>query len=377
MPTMQQVMASVEASAELGFKPAGSYRFGEADLIEATRLLLNADRMPRHKHRYHMEEAITTSDFPYLFGVMIDRELLARYRTAGTDFWPYCRRLRASNFNAHTLDRLDGLSEPLDRVGQKGEYLVGVLGDKHYTFQVFKRGRQLDISWESIINDGMGAFTDIPQRMSDSAINTDAYQVTSLYASATGPNALMFGAAIDGIDNVGALALTIPNLQTVMSDMAQQPDPQTGLPMGVRGAHLVVPPALEWDARTLLTSSHVQYTEVGAGAGIPVGTSSVIPQMGLQLHVNPWLPVVDVSGDVDTTWYLFADGSQGNAMGYGYLNGHESPEICMKATNKVLPSGAPISQFSGDFETDNIFYRVRVVVGGTQLDPRFAFANVG
>jgi len=60
-----------------------------------------------------------------------------------------------------------------------------------------------------------------------------------------------------------------------------------------------------------------------------------------------------------------------------FLTGHEAPEIVMKASDKVTPSGAPLSAFSGDFATDNVFYRVRHVLGGTQLDPRFAYAQVG
>ena len=31
---------------------------------------------------------------------------------------------------------------------------------------------------------------------------------------------------------------------------------------------------------------------------------------------------------------------------------------------------------SGDFATDNIFYRVRMVYGFDQMDPRFAYAQV-
>ena len=49
----------------------------------------------------------------------------------------------------------------------------------------------------------------------------------------------------------------------------------------------------------------------------------------------------------------------------------------MKASDKVTVTGDPMSPFSGDFATDNIFYRVRDVHGGTQLDPRYAFAQVG
>jgi len=116
---------------------------------------------------------------------------------------------------------------------------------------------------------------------------------------------------------------------------------------------------------------------VGAGGGIPVPTVNTIPQMGLKLHVDPYLQIVDVSGTNDTTWYLFADPAQGAAIEFRHLRGHENPEICMKASDKVTVGGGALSPFSGDFGTDNVFYRVRIVCGGTQLDPRFTYAQVG
>jgi len=93
------------------------------------------------------------------------------------------------------------------------------------------------------------------------------------------------------------------------------------------------------------------------------------------LHVDPYIPVIDTSQNLNT-WYVFADPSQGAAMEFGYLRGHETPEICMKSSDKVSVGGAALSPFSGDFATDNIFYRVRIVKGSTQLDPRFAYAQV-
>jgi hypothetical protein len=261
-------------------------------------------------------------------------------------------------------------------VGQKGEYQVAPVGSRRYTIQAKKRGAQFDISWESLVNDGLGAFADIPQNFADAAINTEAWLVTSLYAAAGGPNAALFGAPIDGITNTGVLALTPANLEITLGLAALQTDPITGMPLGVRMKHLVVPPALEITARTTLTSALKQWTEVGGGAGVPMPTTSVLPQMGIQLHVDPMLPIVDVSGNRNGTWYLFADRAQGDAIEFDYLRGHETPEICMKASNKVTAAGANLSPFSGDFETDNIFYRCRIACGGTQLDPRFAYVQV-
>ena len=45
----------------------------------------------------------------------------------------------------------------------------------------------------------------------------------------------------------------------------------------------------------------------------------------------------------------------------------------MKASDKVSIGGGPVSPFAGDFATDNVFYRVRSVFGGTALDWRASY----
>jgi len=363
-----------------GYTPVGQDRFSEAEVSRAMELLTNAKRLPSHRHQYLLREAITTSDFPDLFGFILERDILARYRAVTADWRTYCAVGTLPNFNQAELHKVQGQDNRLPRVGEKGEYLVSPESDAHYHRRVYKYGRQFDISWEALVNDALGAMRDIPQRFADAVIRTEAFNVTSLYAAAAGPNALLFGAPITDVDgqnvtNQGVLPLTIANLETTLSLMAAQTD-VNGEPIAVRGVHLVVPPPLEFMARQILTSSLKQWTEGAVGVPVPYPTTNVVSQLGMQLHVDPFLQVVDVSATNDTTWYVFADPAQGKAMQMDFLSGYEEPEICMKASDKVAVTGAPLSPFSGDFATDNVFYRVRCVHGGTQHDPRFAYAQV-
>ena len=363
-----------------GYEPVGS-RFSEAQVAGAIELLTNAKGVPAHRHRYLLQEAITTTDFPDLFGYILERDILARYKAAIVDWRTYCPVGRMPNFNTGRMHKVQGNDTRMEKVVEKGEYLVAPMSDSYYSRQVYKYGRQFDISWEALINDAMDAMADMPQRFADAAIRTEAYAVTSLYAAVAGPNGGLFGAPIADVDgqnvtNQGVLPLTINNLEATLSLMAAQTD-VNGETIAVRGIHLVVPTPLEFTARQILTSATKMWTESAGGGAVPYPTTNVLSQVGLQLHVDPYLQVVDQSGTNDTTWYLFADPAQGKAMQMDFLTGHEAPEIVMKASDKVTPSGAPLSAFSGDFATDNVFYRVRHVLGGTQLDPRFAYAQVG
>lgn len=369
MPDFMELMESWD-----GYKPLSGVTLNEAAMARTLELISNAKNMPLHRHQYLLREAVTTADFAALFGGVLDRQMLALYKAAPSPWRSFVPTGTLADFRVAELHKLQGNQQLLPIVQEKAEYVTSAMAEGHYHRQLFKRGRKFDISWEAIINDALDAFGDMASRFANAAAYTEAWTATSIYAGAAGPAAGLFGAPIvdaaDGanVTNAGVLALTAANLETTMGLMASQVDVQ-GRPLGIRGAHLVVPPMLEFTARAILTS-----TLFFAAAGAPM--NSVIPQMGLQLHVDPMLPVIDVSATVNRTWYLFADSSQGKWGQMEFLRGHESPEICMKSSNKVSVSGQGIDPMGGDFDTDDILWRVRHCLGGSSLDPRYAYAQV-
>jgi hypothetical protein len=369
-----------------GYRSISGAQFSEAALDRAYNLLQNTDRLPPRRHAAMLEEAITTSDFPLLFGGILDRELLARYAMVVPDWRQYIKVGSCRDFRQREIHKVQGNENYLPRVAEKGEYLVAPMSDAHYHIQVYKHGRQFDISWEALINDDLGAFSDFPQRFANACVYTEAFEATNQICVAAGPNPLLFGAPIADVDgqnvtNQGVLALTIQNLEATLNLMAGQTDIQ-GKVLSISGVHLVIPKALEFTARAILTSAFVQQVDTIGGANanppvyVPLPTTNVLPQLGLKLHINPLLSVIDTSGNRNGTWYLFADPSEGVAAELDFLKGHETPEICMKGSDKVSVSGAPLGPLSGDFASDNTYYRVRHVLGGAPRDPRFAYAQV-
>ena len=302
----------------------------EVKLSEAIALLVNKARMPAHRHKYLLQEAITTSDFPYLFGQVIDRQMLANYKIKVADWKSYTKMSTVPDFNTVRREKLHGTDGYLAEVPEKGEYPPTTPYNCRYSYNVKKYGRQFDISWEALINDSLGAFSDIPERFANAAVRSEARFVTSLYAAANGHgNTSLYGATItdcgQAITNFGTLPLTIANLETTMRLMSAQTDPD-GEPMGIAARHLVVGPALEYTARSILTSSVKMWTYGGddEAAAVPYPMTNVVPQMGLQLHVDPYIPVIDTTHGT-TGWYLFADPGQGAALEFAYLRGNEAP----------------------------------------------------
>ena len=275
---------------------------------------------------------------------------------------------KVNDFKLANRFAITGGDQYLQAVNEKGEYQASTRTETRYQIQVAKYGRQFDISWEALINDDLGALGDTPQRFGMAAVRTEHRIVTALYAR----SAVLY---TGGHGNFSAAALTIGSLETGVEAMAAVVD-ANGEPIMNRAAVLVVPPALEMTARQIITSSTKMWLadsdDVTPPAAYPM--NNVIKGYGLQLVVDPYLPVIDTTNGA-TGWYLFANPADIAALEVAWLKGHERPEIVMKASDKVSLSGAAIHPMSGDFATDNVFYRVRHVFGGITLDWRATYAG--
>jgi len=335
----------------------------EQKLKETIDLLSNARGLPPHRREYLLREALTTSDFPYLFGDVLDRQVLASYKAVEPAWKPFTKMSTVNDFKTAYRFAITGGDQYLDEVAEKGEYLASERDEARYSLAVKKYGRQFDISWETMINDDLGALKDTPERFARAAVRTEHRLVTNAYAR----NAVLYVAA----RNVGAGALTVGNLETGVEAMTSFQDANNE-PIMNRPKYLVVPPGLEMTARQILTSTVKQWTEGAVGVPVAYPTANVISQVGLQLIVDPYLAIYG-GADLATQWYLFADPKDIAALEAAHLSGHERPEICMKASDKVTVGGGAINPMSGDFATDNIFYRVRLCFGVTRLDWRATY----
>jgi len=345
----------------------------ELRLKETIDLLSNANNLPPHKYEYLLREALTTSDFPNLFGDVLDRQVLASYKAVDPVWKAFVKMSTVPRISPQVGGyrfAITGGDQKLAKVAEKGEYLASDRAEERFPLSVDKYGRQFDISWEALINDDLGALKDTPERFARAAIRTEHDLVTSTYATS-----VALYSSVAGQLNCVATALSIAALETGVETLSSFLD-AAGNPIMNRAKYLVVPPALEMTARQILTSSTKMWQENAAGAGpraYPM--TNTIAQYGLQLIVDPYLAIYGSAGMLNTQWYLFADPKDIAALEFAHLKGHERPEICMKASDKVTVGGGAINPMSGDFATDNVFYRVRLVFGGTTLDWRATYCG--
>lgn len=349
----------------------------ELRLKETIDLLSNAKGWPQHRHEFMLREALTTSDFPYLFGDVLDRQVLAAYKAVDPVWRQFVRMGTVPRIYPQIGGyrfAITGGDQYLQEVPEKGEYHASERNEARYAMYVKKYGRQFDISWEAMINDDIGALKDTPERFATAAVRTEHRLVTGVYVTDLVGAANLYAAA-NG--NSGALPLTIANLENTVEAMAAFVD-ANGEPIMNRAKYLVVGPGLEMTARQILTSATkiwLEWQTLGAG-GVPVPypMSNVISQYGLQLVVDPYIPIY--APNARLSWFLFANPRDIAAMECDYLTGHERPEICMKASDKVSIGGGEIGPMTGDFATDNIFYRVRDVFGCNRLEWRATYGQL-
>lgn len=327
-------------------------------------------------HKAYLKEAETTSDFPLLFGTVLERTLLGKYQIAKPDWRQYVATGTQADFRISNAFGIYGLQGQLKTVKERGEYKSDKLGEGKFAIQLQKYGKKFPLSWEALINDDLGAFSDAASRLADGCLRTEFLQATSLFVSSTGPNTTLFNTAgthpIDGtaFANKGTLTLTADNLAATITAMKSQKDAD-GEPIIIERFHLVVPVGKEFTAMQVLSNNLL----IGQGANAGVVTSeNVIAKYPITLHTNPYLDVIDTTHGT-TSWYVFADLSAGAAAKLNFLRGRENPEIVQKMSDKISLGGGAVSPLEGDFDSDSLVWRARHIMGGTQMDPRFAYAQ--
>jgi len=345
--------------------------------VEALQLYTNVIKGNK-RAALDFQESMTRSDFQFLFGDIIDRQMLAAYQQMPVQWSQLARRGRVRDFRTVKRFTLDGSEAILDEVGEQSEYPAAPLHDGQYEYRVRKHGRRVPLSWETLINDDLDAFADIPRRLGNASRRSEERFVTGLYSSPTGPASAFF----DGSNgNLTDEPLSIPGLQEAFRLFGEQVDAD-GAPIYIEAATLVVPPALEVPARNILNATEIT-AAVGSGPGNQTGQGEdqlrVTNWMRnrVQLIVNPWLPIVDQETG-STAWYLFASPDAGRpAMEVGFLIGHETPELFQKHPNATRVGGGAVDPTDGDFGTDSVEWKVRHVYGGTLMDPKSAVASTG
>lgn len=365
--TIQQEAASVRnLFADAGTPIAAGRRNTPAymaSLAEAATLI--AEVTSGRRPAWQLQEAMTTSDFPQLFGDVLDRQLLANYQEIVPTWQNWVRRSTVRDFRPASRFAVDGLEGPLDEVGERAPYPVGAVAESKDTVQVRKLGRRAGFSFETLINDDLDAFTTFPERLARAARRSEQIEATRLYVGSSGPHTDLYKTTPAGRRNhlAGNPVLDVDGLKAGLEALAGMVDGD-GQPIAIDAVELVVPPALEIPALEIINATALEVQT--SGSSRKMITANWI-RGKVRVNVDPYIPHVAATNG-NTSWFLFANPNSGRpAIELAFLRGHEAPALFRKSPNAVLVGGGTADPALGDFDSDSIEFKVRHILGSTQL----------
>ena len=327
-------------------------------------------------------EALSTSDFPILFGDVLQAQILGNYAETPMSWQMYIGRVTVNDFRTQRLVALDGMEQPFFPSWKKAELETvkedNQLTETGYTFNLAVYEKGFSISWQTIINDSLDAFRSLPNRLARGARRTEQKFASSLYQDSSGPNSTFFSNGNTNLVNTtnGAASnnpvLSVQGVTDALNVMYRMKD-SGGDPIFIDGGTLVVPPALAITAEQILGATSFSFNP-GVTSGASLNTPNWIGPK-LKLAVDWYAPVINTTNG-HTAWYIFANPQARPAATLAFLRGYEQPAVYRKAPNTERLGGGMAPDL-GDFEDMSQRYKGLHILGGTLVDPKAAVVSNG
>ena len=288
----------------------------------------------------------TTSDFPALLGDTMNRTLRPAYEAAPAVLKRLARQTTAKDFRARTKLQITE-AETLQKIGEHGEYKSSTFTESGTSYRIDTFGRIFGITRQALINDDLGAFTDVPSKMGTAAAEFESQFLVDLLVDGAGLGPVMadtfrlFAAQHGNLAGAGG-GIDATTLSAARLAMRRQKG-LTGQVINIRPAFLLVPPELETDAEKALAT--VQATK-----------ADDVNVFGGKLEILVEARLADTG-----RWYVAADPATVEGLEYAYLQGAEGPQ----------------TESRTGWEVDGVEYKVRLDFGAAFVDWRGWYTNEG
>jgi len=251
-----------------------------------------------------LKAAYSTGDIADILAATYGKFLLQGF-TSVEAVWDRISVVRpVSDFKTITGVRLDG-GFVYDEVGNDGKIKHADPSDDKRTLKAKTYARMSSLTRQDIINDDLGALTQVPQRLGrGGALKLNDVFWTEFLAN----NATAYEAKAAAAGN----ALSLTSLKDAVGLYRKLKDPD-GNPLGITPAILLVPPELEITAAELMGSSLIH------------GTSGAAPSTNVL--AGRYQVVSSAYLTSATTWWLCASPADLPSMEVGFLNGQRTPTV--------------------------------------------------
>lgn len=330
----------------------GAREFRGRHLVEICRELLEASGfscrgMSRKQIVGRALVAGSTSDFPHIFGGLVNSTLQRAYVEWPSTWRPFVAITGANDFKDIHAIRLSA-SPDLKGLNENGEYQSASFSDAKESYRVITKGITVKLTRQMIINDDLRAFTRIPQLFGAAAKRMESDAVYSLITDngTMGDGKPLFHSTHRNLGS-GA-ALSSDSLSVARAAMRMQRGMKKER-IDIQAAFLLVPVIMETEAEVLLRSTALPEENKSAG-----------------VH-NPWAgklePIADPHLDEasPTAWYTLAHPNQAPLIEAAFLEGEEQPYV----------------EEMVDFDSDALKIKVRHDFGAGVVDHIGGYKNPG
>jgi len=288
----------------------------------------------------------TTSDFPIILGDTVGRVLRDAYQAAPSGIRRLGRQTTARDFRAVNKIML-GEAPLLEKLNEHGEIKAGTMAEAREAYKVETWARKIGITRQVLVNDDLGAFSDLARRMGQAAAETEARILVTLVEAGSGNGPTMSdGKTLFHADHGNKAGTGAAISDATLSAARLALRTQKGIEdrtIRVTPRNLLVPPALETTAEKWLASI------------APATAADVNPFSGsLSLVVEPRLSSA-------TRWYVTADPGEIDGLEFAYLSGAEGPQV----------------ESRSGWDVDGVEIRVILDFGAGFIDHRGWFMNAG
>lgn len=298
-----------------------------------------------------LRAAFSTAALPMILSNVANKRLLEGFNYVESAWREIAKISAVNDFKEHTRYRMTG-SFTFEKVTPGGELKHGEIGEEKFTQQADTMGIMFALTRKMIIDDDLGALSDIPRQIgmgASEAIN-DAFWKTFLSNPTQSDGKTFFHANhknfLDGADtNLSIGALTKAEIK-----FAEQTKPN-GRPLGIQPSVLIVPVALKTTAMTLMNATEVNET-----------TTANTPQVNINPHTGKYKVISSAymsnstfTGYSSKAWYLMADRNRMPSFEVAFLGGVDRPTI---------------ERADADFDTLGIQFRGYIDFGVKEQDYR-------
>lgn len=355
--------------------------------VEAAKILegaIQGDRTAKLK----LQEGISTSDLPVQLAPVINKIMLQNYAAQPKVWDMMASRIVVDDFRpvqymnlAYEDEGLDNAGDTfrpgsLPTVGEYDEYpTAGWFSFSEAEFKVKKAGSRVRFSWESIINDGnISLLERLPIELARKAAGKEDEEVTKQLVSSSGLNTANFKSANQNLLS-GNPALTLESLEAAIEAANLQTYNGNNVQPLSRFV-LVVNAGLELTAKKILAIQQVR-TETTSGGTVKSTVTGNPIAASIEIVVNPWLKKINSSSS--NYWFLLPVPSDTLNPGLvlGFLRGHETPELRVKANGGLYLGGGAVPAREGSFDNDDFEMRIRHIATGGFLLPAGTIASTG